>query len=902
MPAVTETIQQYEVEEPETDGRSKEVGVIRRYSFVADDTQVPEVAIQVSNNEDASITVPQSELAVSSPESVSTPALEYPVLSVSTPGTSQAGLPSAAVIIPAPIVADPSVPDPVPGDSSPTSPWPIESPVAPRLSIVPPLKASDLEPSQMSTGISGLFTPAQRSGVGTPILLEDETAETLRTPDNESNNGLLAVSTPPVDNSPSSDKCLTAGVEDGGNPVDRDLVEPDDPIKAPGPSSPSAHQLELAGVDVDAQDSKPNSVETDDDISSTPRSGSVELAISPLLTGDISGTPLKYSDRPDVLDPGGDLHPGTDIAEGDEDADGEADPDYPQEDAVVAENVAVESEVASNEVGTDTRNCVEIVPSTENPPVRSPVRTEEPQAIRESSLGHTSPALQENSSAQDNGIPDGSAGPDVKATDEGGKPTQALKRKRRYPNTGPARITRSKSSANTRGGKKRGRASSSRRRGASRKSKPEQVDVGVDSADEDASEIASVSSGASAVYRLLRPSSRAGSVLSSASGDAPWASPLSSRVVPLIHSHGLLLHHHGRPPLPPLALPVPPAGPPKDPQSDQAKAKSPAPTSEPSTPTLRRSQSMNSPVTRSNCRFHKISLPRGDSGQRAHFVVPGCALGDGELMEGEDIKDEGLSIHEDHKRMLPNVETLDLDPYLVGVLRQLVGVDLLREQQEIFYLPSEKEKPRRRRQTDAVENLRQLRRQSASSGGPLAREHSPRSLEEWQVRATPPLSASGSVRSGSARADSRSHSEERDSGLSDLSDDDDEPTAKRHKRFAVKEMEPLPLENASADGTLDDAPPALEHDAPAEKEQTHSSRPPITRSKRKALHPDAAAYKPGDGEDEDDTVMDTRRRKSGARKATKRSRTMEDASAVPRSKKSRLGRSVSVAGAGEADS
>lgn len=534
---------------------------------------------------------------------------------------------------------------------------------------------------------------------------------------------------------------------------------------------------------------------------------------------------------------------------------------------------------------------------------RSLVRTEEHQAIKESSSGHTSPTLQDNSSAQDNGIPDGSSGSNVKATNEGEEPTQALKRKRRYPNTGSARITRSKSGANARSGEKRGRASSSRRRGTSRKSKLEQVDASVDSADEDASEIASVSSGASAVYRLLRPSSRAGSVISSTSGDAPWASPLSSRVVPLIHSHGLLLHHHGRPAPPPLALPVPPAGPLKDPQSDRAKAKSPAPTSEPSTPTLRRSQSINSPVTRSNCRFHKISLPRGDSGQLAHFVVPGCALGDGELMEGEDIKDEGLSTHEDHKRMLPNVETLDLDPYLVGVLRQLVGVDLLREQQEIFYLPSEKEKPRKRRQTDAVENLRQLRRQSASSGGPLAREHSPRLLEEWQARATPPLSASGSVRSGSARADSRSHSEERDSDLSDLSDDDDEPAAKRHKRPSVKETEPLPLENALADGTLDDAPTTLEHDAPAEKEQTQSSRPPITRSKRKALHPDAVAYKPTEGDDEDEAVIDTKRRKSGARKATKRSRTMEDASAsAPRSKKSRLGRSVSVAGAGAADS
>ncbi|KAH9174928.1 hypothetical protein EDB89DRAFT_423155 [Lactarius sanguifluus] len=874
MPEVVETIQQYEVEEPETDDRLIEV---------------PEITIQDSNNEDTSITASQTQPADS-------PVLEYPALSVSAPrteGTSQAGLSSAAEIIPAPIVADPSVPDPVPGDSSPTSPEPIYSPIAPRLSIVPSLTASDLEPSQISTGISGLFTPAQRSGVGTPVVLEDEAAEALRTPDNESNNGSLVASTPPADSRPSSDKRLTAGEEDEDHTMDKDLVRPNSPIKVPIPSSPNAHQLDSAVVDVDEKVPKPDTVETDD-ISSTPRGGSVEPAVSPpSLTGDTSGATLKHSDASDVLTSGGDPHPSTDIAEGDEDADGEADPDYPPEGAL-AEGVTVGTDVASNEVSNDTHNRADVVP------VRSLIRTEEPQAIRESSSSHTSPTLQDNSSAQDNGIPDGSAGSDVKVANEGEEPTWALKRKRRYPIPGPTRITRSQSGAKAGGGKKKG--PSSRRRGASRKSKLEQVDPSVDSADEDASEIASVSSGTSAVYRLLRPPSRAGSVISSASGDAPWASPLLSRAVPLVHSHGLLLHHHLRPAPPPLALPVPPPGPLKDQRLDQAKTKSPAPTSEPSTPTLRRSQSINSPVTRSNCRFHKISLPRGDSGERAHFVVPGCALGDGELMEGEDIKDEGLSTHEDHKRMLSHVETLDLDPYLVGVLRQLVGVDLLREQQEIFYLPSEKEKPRRRRQTDAVEILRQLRRQSASSGGPLAREHSPRLLEDWQVRATPPRSASGSVRSGSARAHSRSHSEERDSALSDLSSDD-EPEPKRHRRLAMKEMESLPLENASADGTSGDVPPTLEHDAPAEKEQTHSGRTAITRSKRKALHPDAVAYKPSEGDDEDEAVIDTRRRMSGARRSTKRSRTMEDAStSTPRSKKSRLGKSVSVADAGAVDS
>lgn len=329
---------------------------------------MPEIAIQISDDDDASIMSPRTQPAASLSES---PVLEYPEFPVSarSEDTLQSSLPSAAAIIPAPIIADPSVPDPVPGDSSPTSPVSIDPSITPPLSIVPPLEASDLEPPQISTGISGLFTPAHRSGVATPVLLEDETTEARRTPDNDSNKGLLAVSTAPADTCPSSDKNLTVGEEDRGNGVDQDRTWPDNPIEALGPFPPNAHQLGVAVVDVNAKD--PNSsVEIDDDISSTPRGGSVEPAVSPpLLTVDTSGTSPKYSDRSEVFANGGEHHPdpGADTADGDEDADGEADPDYPQADAA---DVAVENEVPSSKVVNDTRNCAEIVTNPENPPAR----------------------------------------------------------------------------------------------------------------------------------------------------------------------------------------------------------------------------------------------------------------------------------------------------------------------------------------------------------------------------------------------------------------------------------------------------------------------------------------------------------------------------------------------------
>lgn len=491
---------------------------------------------------------------------------------------------------------------------------------------------------------------------------------------------------------------------------------------------------------------------------------------------------------------------------------------------------------------------------------------------------------------------------DVKASHGKEHPTRALKRKRRDPETGSARITRSKSGISVPRGKKKGPVLSSHRATTTtEKAQFDRVGTSIDAdfVDDGASEVASVSSGASAVYRLLHATSRAGSVDSSGSGDAPWSSPLTSgpgRVIPLVHSHGL---HHGWSVHPPPNPPTPSSSHHKEARPEQAKAKSPAPAPEPSTPSIKWSPSTNSPVTRSNCRFHKISLPSGEERVRARFVVPGCSLGDGEVMANNDIRDEGFSTHEDHKRMLPDVEMLDLSPYLIGVLRQLVGVDLLREQQEIFYLPGEEEKPKKRRKTGALESLRQFRRQSMSSAGPLARDHSPQPSEVSHDRGSTFRSVSGSARSASLQEES----ENGDSALSDPDDDDDRgelPPAKRHKSSAG-EMVP------SLEFTQDSEEPAssvvLERSTLSGKEPTSSSRPSATRRSRRRNHNyDAAAYKPGEDDVKDDEqVEETKTRRSRTRRAPKRSRTMEETSAnPPRSKKLRLGRSISMADAGAA--
>ena len=55
-------------------------------------------------------------------------------------------------------------------------------------------------------------------------------------------------------------------------------------------------------------------------------------------------------------------------------------------------------------------------------------------------------------------------------------------------------------------------------------------------------------------------------------------------------------------------------------------------------------------------------------------------------MTKEEIEDHGDATQEDSLRMIKDIESLDFDSYFVGILRKLVGLDILREQ-EVFYLP-----------------------------------------------------------------------------------------------------------------------------------------------------------------------------------------------------------------------
>ncbi|KAF5354855.1 hypothetical protein D9756_005448 [Leucocoprinus leucothites] len=98
------------------------------------------------------------------------------------------------------------------------------------------------------------------------------------------------------------------------------------------------------------------------------------------------------------------------------------------------------------------------------------------------------------------------------------------------------------------------------------------------------------------------------------------------------------------------------------------------------------STNTSSPVTRSHCRYHKISIPKTENGPRINFLVPGCSLNDEDLINEEEIEDHGEAILPSDTYVVDDIETLDFEAYLHWVMRQLVGPEILREN-EVFYLP-----------------------------------------------------------------------------------------------------------------------------------------------------------------------------------------------------------------------
>ena len=268
----------------------------------------------------------------------------------------KAGLSDPAPTIPAPIVADPSFPDPVPGESSPASPITINSPDASGISIIPLSfqKLYDLDVPQLSPGTSGLFTPAQRSDGGTPVLLEDETPDAPTSLRNYADKSPATPSTPlQIHAEPSSPKCPIVVEEDDGDDEKGHVAWVDNFIEPSESASHNEHHLVTEAVAADREPAV-DAVEVGDDSSTLIDNSSKESPEHPGVLA-VSGEHLPEFPK---------------TVEDDEDADGEADPDYSPVDGVLEEdnlnNVhqpADEAEVvACEKVGNDILEESETLP------------------------------------------------------------------------------------------------------------------------------------------------------------------------------------------------------------------------------------------------------------------------------------------------------------------------------------------------------------------------------------------------------------------------------------------------------------------------------------------------------------------------------------------------------------
>ncbi|KZT23558.1 hypothetical protein NEOLEDRAFT_537057 [Neolentinus lepideus HHB14362 ss-1] len=342
----------------------------------------------------------------------------------------------------------------------------------------------------------------------------------------------------------------------------------------------------------------------------------------------------------------------------------------------------------------------------------------------------------------------------------------------------------------------------------------------------------------------------------------------------------------------PSLPPAPPTSPVKKPEPSQPAVLEAD--SAPQSPSLKSPESQySSPVTRSHCLYHVISIPRKEDGPRITFMVPGCSLLDKDLITEEAIIDIREATREDEGRAVHDIETLGFDDDLLVVLKALVSG----EQHSIFYLPSASEDP------SFLNNNRQHFSEASNKGGssqstPVSarRKRAPRESvnggsadhngrSHTREAASNPASVDGDVvdsRNGSpsGTAESRSEGSSPDSRTADSFGEEDEldqsrlPPKKRKylshegsltsRPHDAADNDQGPSASASGSHHRDGFEPQLKSVA------SHRLKP--RRSKR--LSVDAAAYKPDesspDDEQEQSTTRRHKRKRLSGRRSTKR--------------------------------
>ncbi|CAE6473106.1 unnamed protein product [Rhizoctonia solani] len=255
-----------------------------------------------------------------------------------------------------------------------------------------------------------------------------------------------------------------------------------------------------------------------------------------------------------------------------------------------------------------------------------------------------------------------------------------------------------------------------------------------------------------------------------------------------------------------------------------------------------------SPMTRSNCRYHKISIPMDsdDGDTQVNFIVPACALRDQETMKEQGIEDLGLSTPEEEHTRITNLAKLE--PNVVNKLQALISPSLLNEG-VCGYL-----EPKTSRSSPRSKDLRVS--EGRSSAEPKG--------SDKEGRARSPRSKPKSRPRPSARRDDRAYRPSAEGSGSDDSTDD-EPTRKRPKRRGTGGVaSSVKFPTFGADSPQKPSEPLTAGAVPISKRMKRARRPA-----------DAQPFKP-DPKDEESSTDDESGR--SPRKRTKR----QNASALRR--------------------
>ncbi|KAI0359672.1 hypothetical protein OH77DRAFT_1048402 [Trametes cingulata] len=834
----------------------------------------------------------EAEEASSEPKVTSTTSEHLPP---TTTGPAALERTHSSTDFPPPVSANPNVPDPASIPHTPLSP---ASPEA--TSPSPSVEAHDAATlpanaashplfrklASASHSPSGLFTPLpnEMSASVTPER-EDSGAPAGKPEDQEAVESTAVAEQ--TESGADQTEVAEAAMEDGERPAE--VIEPPE-------EEPIAVDDTVTKEQDSTSDSPVEEVTAEDRQAEATEERSMEVAKS---AEDIVARDFAAGQREST--------PGTDV---DADAEGEVDPEYvlsegaePEDSSTEVLQTVLPGEGDESPKGGDAEETPEQPAEPEAAQVE-PLPPSPLVDIPEDKPVEAAPASE--TAVEGDEAPASSPVDEHDETKDEGRP---LKRKRGSPAvpTTSSRVTRSKTSYAVRHAfmdhveRKMAKAKKAKARGKQRAEAETDEDDNASVAHSQASASTSGGSSTAAQKMLVPSSSRGTSRASSVASNAPSAysglsmpSPTVDRVLPsngqhgppppFIHNHGILHHHHGRPMAP--VVPVVPKRQPSEPPatlSEVARRASaePGPSSQPLPPRApAAAPSTSSPITRSNCRFHTISVPR-EKGPRVLFAVPGCALGgNAELMKDEEIEDQGLVKAEDIPRLIRDVESLNLSPYLVGLLRQLVGVDLLREQ-EVFYIPRPGDgvilKSKKKSHRAKLKQRESISARTLSNGGASRTKES--SLMAPPSQAS--VSTSGESASAAGRLSLRgsvgTSASLSGSELSEL--EDDAPPAKRAKESPPEETRAEPAEQPSGvpgpSSEVASAPAADEEGASTSTAGPQARKLQPRRSRR--LGTDASAYKPeggesdgSDGEAENETKKG---RKRGGRRGVKRTRT-----------------------------